>query len=130
MNGLIGIKPKTCGLYLDQLYLKRIDDQIHLAEKNLWILTEERPKREVIQQIIELVTKKPYEIKTIKPIICCKKFDGTYEVIGIKTEFPKIIIELVSGTSGKETGSFVDFLIFQQEDSPIPEKKREANPCH
>ena len=98
------------------------------TEKNLWILTEERPKREVIQQIIELVTKKPYEIKTIKPIICCKKFDGTYEVIGIKTEFPKIIIELVSGNSGKETGSFVDFLIFQQEDSPIPEKKEK--PTH
>ena len=33
MTSLIGIKPKTGGLYLDQLYLKRIDDQIYLAEK-------------------------------------------------------------------------------------------------
>jgi hypothetical protein len=91
-----------------------------VAKKNLYILTEERPKREVIQQIIKLVTKKTYKITTIKPVICCSKFCGMYDVVGTKTVFSKIIIQLVSGTSGRERGSFLDFLIFQQEDSPIP----------
>jgi hypothetical protein len=99
------------------------------VEKNLYILTEERPKREVIAKIIEQVTGKPYKIRTIKPVICCKKFDKMYEVLGTtKTGFPKIIIELVSGTSGGERGSFVDFLVFQQHESPEPDKKEQ--PTH
>lgn len=87
--------------------------------KNLWILTEERPKKNVIQEI----TKKfafdySFEIKVTKikitPIIENKKFLFTYLVAGIEiNNVQNIFIKTVSGHS-----SFVDFLIFYQEKIP------------
>ncbi len=98
-----------------------------MAEKNLWILTEERPKNEVIQIIIEKFSKeykKKIQIKNIKikPIITNGKFEFRYVVEGVKIEnIENIHLKIISGAEG----SFVDFLVFHQvkeptsDDSPI-----------
>ena len=123
MINLIGIKPKTGGLYLDQLYLKRIDDQIHLAEKDLWILTEERPKIETIETILDEFIK-DYKEKfeknsiKIKPIFEDGKFSSKYEILGIKIcNIGKIYLKIVSGA-----GSFVDYLVYREENYPDVKK--------
>lgn len=88
--------------------------------KNLWILTEERPKSNVITEIVSKFcfdNDFNFFIEPIifLPIIINNKFDFTYEVIGITSAFiEKILIKTVSGKS-----SFVDFLIFYQNDEPI-----------
>ena len=88
---------------------------------NLWILTEEKPKTSVIKQIINLykddfAQKVNFDVEIkIKPIIKDSTFQFKYEVLGIKIEnIEKIIIKTVSGSS-----SFLDFLVFQQEQEPI-----------
>lgn len=96
-------------------------------EKNLWILTEERPKKEVLQVIFEYFAKDQKcgffgdSIRIIPLLDENKCFSFTYEVIGFKcAKINKIYIKTVSGSS-----SFTDFLIFyqkelpKQEDSPI-----------
>ena len=93
-----------------------------MAEKNLWILTEERPKPEVIEFIVKKygVDKKvDYEINKIKfkSIIEKKKFCFEWEVKGIKIKnIDKIIIQIVSGYS-----SFVDYLVFESLKAPEDE---------
>ena len=87
--------------------------------KNLWLLTEERPKLNVVKTIVErfcadyqLVLK----IGTVKiePILENKKFTFTYEVTGLSIDtVGKIFIKTVSGDS-----SFVDYLVFLQESKP------------
>lgn len=87
---------------------------------NLWILTEERPKPTVILQILKMycIDFNDYitsckEIK-IKPIIHNGYFQFVYEVEGISINSIKnIFIKTVSGDS-----SFLDFLVFKQEDAP------------
>jgi len=59
--------------------------------KNIWLLTEERPKKEVIKQILEKFLSDfgyKFEIEDLKivPLINNKKFTFTYEVIGLKSE--------------------------------------------
>ena len=83
---------------------------------NLWILTEERPKKEVISQIIgkfAIDKKITCFIDTIRILPIIKKngdFEFTYEVIGFNsTAVNKIFLKIVSGNS-----SFVDFLVFYQ----------------
>ncbi len=89
---------------------------------NLWILTEERPKKEVLTTIIKKICiDKGFICKfndlKIKPIIKGTKFKFTYELLGIKINtINKILIKNVSGNS-----SFVDFLIFLQEKEPSKE---------
>ncbi len=81
---------------------------------NLWILTEERPKKEVI----EVIFQKYFKDKGISgfigdirivPILKKNIFTFTYKVIGIST--PKIIDIFIKIISGKS--SFVDYLIFE-----------------
>ena len=100
--------------------IKKIKGNNKMEKKNLWILTEERPKKSVIYKIIEKFVK-DYSIACfidnirILPILNPDKtFSFTYEVSGMKSEYiDKIYIKTVSGYS-----SFVDFLIFHQTDEP------------
>jgi hypothetical protein len=102
----------------------------------LWILTEEKPKKEVIRKIIEMSyqeifkNQQPvydnqqvnYDNLKIIPIIETNSsnnqliFKFTYKVIDIKFPY-EILIKTVSGNS-----SFIDFLVFLQENEPNPEK--------
>ncbi|MCX6806809.1 MAG: hypothetical protein NT135_01665 [Candidatus Berkelbacteria bacterium] len=90
-----------------------------MGKKNLWILTEERPKREVIAQILTKFAtdnKLSCFIDTIRilPILENGRFSFLYEVVGFRcNQIEKVLIKSVSGSS-----SFVDFLIFYQEKQP------------
>lgn len=86
----------------------------------VWILTEERPKKEVIGAIIEKFAKDfkiACFINNIKILPILNKdrtFSFTYEVKGLDSQIVKrILIKTVSGNS-----SFVDFLIYYQEKEP------------
>lgn len=90
-----------------------------MEKSNLWILTEERPKREVIISILDMFSK-DYNlacfIDTIRilPILEKGKFTFLYEVVGFECRsIGKVFIKSVSGYS-----SFVDFLVFLQEKQP------------
>jgi len=91
-----------------------------MKNKHLWILTEERPKREVIANILMMFAKDhkfACFIDTIRilPILENGKFSFLYEVVGFRSnKIGKVFIKSVSGFS-----SFVDFLIFFQEKQPI-----------
>ena len=89
--------------------------------KNLWILTEERPKVEVLRMIFEYFAKDQRcgffgdSIRIIPILNPDKTFAFTYEVIGFKcSKVDKIYIKTVSGSS-----SFTDFLIFYQNSQPV-----------
>jgi len=88
-------------------------------ENNLWFLTEERPKKEVLQTIFQKFAKDygfAVFIDTIRifPILVDHKFTFTYEVTGFRcNKVDKVYIKTVSGNS-----SFTDFLIFYQKDEP------------
>ena len=91
-----------------------------MAEKNLWILTEERPKISVLQKIFEYFSKDKGigyfgdALRIIPLLDKFKRFSFTYEVIGFKCAcVNRIFIKTVSGSS-----SFVDFLVFHQKDPP------------
>jgi len=89
-------------------------------KENLWLLTEERPKKEVIALIFQKFAKDhsvAVFIDTIRilPVIDEGKFTFTYEVIGLKCNIiNKVFIKIISGNS-----SFTDFLIFYQEKEPV-----------
>ncbi|TLD97752.1 hypothetical protein LS71_003195 [Helicobacter jaachi] len=86
---------------------------------NLWILTEERPKIDVLDFIIKrfLQDKKLCAFINnlrILPIVKNNKFTFNYEIIGIENkQFDKIYLKIISGNS-----SFVDYLVFFQENEP------------
>lgn len=88
-------------------------------KKNLWFLTEERPKKEVIRTIFEKFAKDngvAAFVDTIRifPILENDKFTFTYEVTGFRCNcVNKVYIKTISGNS-----SFTDFLIFYQEQEP------------
>ncbi|QQS28742.1 MAG: hypothetical protein IPM47_18150 [Sphingobacteriales bacterium] len=87
--------------------------------KNLWFLTEERPKKEVLKTIFQKFAQDygfAVFVDTIRilPILKDNKFTFTYEVTGFRcNKVEKIYIKTVSGNS-----SFTDFLIFYQKDEP------------
>jgi len=87
--------------------------------KNLWFLTEERPKKEVLQTIFQEFAKDygfAVFVDTIRifPILDNNKFTFTYEVTGFRcNKVDKVYVKTVSGNS-----SFTDFLIFYQKDEP------------
>jgi hypothetical protein len=91
---------------------------------NLWILTEERPKTEVLKQILnKFVTDKSFcafvDNLRILPVLENNKFSFTYELIGFRCNKVKsIFIKTVSGYS-----SFVDFLVFFQDEEPTIKDK-------
>ena len=86
---------------------------------NLWILTEERPKGNVIATILTKFAndnKLACFIDTVRilPILEKGKFKFLYEVVGFKcNKVKKVFIKSVSGLS-----SFVDFIVFYQEGQP------------
>jgi len=88
---------------------------------NLWILTEERPKIHVLKQIILKFTADNkfgafVDNMRILPILENGRFSFTYELIGFRcNRIKRILIKTISGYS-----SFVDFLIFYQENEPCP----------
>jgi len=88
-------------------------------KKNLWILTEERPKNEVIETILrKFVSDNKFtafftDLKVL-PILEDNKFTFTYKVIGFEcNKVNEIYIKTISGNS-----SFVDFVIFYQDKQP------------
>ena len=87
---------------------------------NLWILTEERPKKEVLREIInKFITDRQLTVfidnLRILPILDkTGLFSFTYELIGVKSNsIEKIFIKNVSGKS-----SFMDFMVFYQDHEP------------
>lgn len=89
-------------------------------KKNLWFLTEERPKKEVLTIIFQKFVHDYgfvsfIDTLRILPILEDDKFTFTYEVIGFRcNKVHKVFIKTVSGNS-----SFTDFLIFYQEFMPL-----------
>lgn len=90
--------------------------------KNLWILTEERPKKEVVSLIIRYFAKDKkikYSLndKATQIIPLLDKdfhFNFTYCVKGFSSpSIGNIYIKIISGSS-----SFVDYLVFCQENEP------------
>lgn len=93
---------------------------INLNDKTIWILTEERPKVSVIQQILEFINKMfsivTYENANQKKLkinasVRDRKFQFEYVVEG--TNFP-VIIKTAKGNQG----SFVDYLVFITRNQP------------
>ncbi len=90
-----------------------------MQSKNLWILTEERPKREVIANILLKFAndqKLACFVDTIRilPILEKGQFTFLYEVVGFRcNKIERIFLKSVSGFS-----SFVDFLVFYQNEQP------------
>lgn len=88
-------------------------------ENNLWILTEERPKKEVLQTIFnKFISDNKFTgfVDTIRilPILENNKFTFKYEVTGFRcNKINKVYIKTISGNS-----SFTDFLIFYQKNEP------------
>lgn len=86
---------------------------------NLWFLTEERPKKEVLRTIFEKFVKDNsftafVDNIRILPILEAGKFTFMYEVLGFRcNKVGKVFIKTVSGNS-----SFTDYLIFYQENEP------------
>ena len=94
---------------------------IMTSQKNLWILTEERPKDSVLQTIIGRFFQ-DYRIGffanplRIIPLIKDGKFTFSYQILGIdSSNIGNIYVKTVSGSS-----SFVDFLVYFQECEPVP----------
>ena len=87
--------------------------------KNLWILTEERPKPEVVSQIlIEFSQERNFAafVDSIRiiPVLEDSKFRFVYEVCGFRCNaVEKVFIKTISGES-----SMVDFLVFYQKHEP------------
>ena len=88
--------------------------------KNIWLLTEERPKPEVVVKIISKFMKDEAIAGFFDPIRFLPilnesgDFEFIYEVTGIKSEkIKKVFIKTVSGKS-----SFVDYLLFFQDELP------------
>ena len=90
-------------------------------KKNLWILTEERPKIKVLEMIFKYFAQ-DYNcgffvdnIRIIPLLDENKCFDFNYQVIGFScAKVDKVYIKTVSGAS-----SFTDFLIFYQDNQPV-----------
>lgn len=88
--------------------------------QNIWILTEEKPKANVILQLINIYLKdikKKNEVDqtlVIEPEIENDIFKFRYIVTGLTLEnIDHIYIKIVSGSS-----SFTDFLLYEQENMP------------
>lgn len=90
-----------------------------MANDNIWILTEERPKDHVVQKILELYARDFNDTAStkgisIEPIIRSGKFEYTYEVKNVSVgKADKVYLKTVSGSS-----SFFDFLLFKQPNAP------------
>jgi hypothetical protein len=92
---------------------------------NLWILTEERPKKEVIQKIIEKFLQ-DHEIAgfidglRIIPVLSKDGlFTSKYQILGVQTpSVEKVFLRIITGNS-----SFVDYLVYFQDEEPTPSQR-------
>lgn len=86
---------------------------------NLWILTEERPKKKIIEKIFQMYSndrKIAVFIDPIRiiPLFNKKDFSFVYEITGFKSpKISKIYLKIISGES-----SFVDYLVFENIKQP------------
>lgn len=93
---------------------------------NLWILTEERPKIEVLKQILnKFALDKGFcgfiDNLRIFPMLEDGKFSFTYELIGFRcNKVDKVFIKTVGSPN---RSSFVDFLVFFQDKEPTIKDK-------
>ena len=94
-------------------------------KNNLWILTEERPKGNVLNIILQLVedvvsdTIVVGNLRIIPLIDKDGRFLFQYEVLGVDCKhFQKVFLRIVSGKS-----SFVDYLVFLGENAPVDGEK-------
>lgn len=92
---------------------------------NLWILTEERPKKQVLRAIFEIFAREykcDFSADTLRilPILNeAGRFQFTYRVIGFTcARVDNVYLKTVSGSS-----SFTDFLVFYQDTEPIQTDK-------
>jgi hypothetical protein len=90
--------------------------------ETIWILTEERPKKQVIIKILEKLFKEKsiaafFDTVRIIPILDDKGFfQSKYEILGVTSPaINGIYLRVVSGSS-----SFVDYLVYVQDDEPDP----------
>ena len=87
--------------------------------KNVWMLTEERPKPEVVCQILKKICRDKnlkFDLNKIslEPMFKENLFKFVYTVKGFQIEnYENIFLKIVSGKS-----SFVDFLIYFSENEP------------
>jgi hypothetical protein len=88
--------------------------------KKLWILTEERPKKEVLGQILTKFTSSQgiaafFDTLRIIPVLSDEfLFTSTYKIVGVTSPaIQDIFLKIVSGQS-----SFVDYLVFFQDTEP------------
>lgn len=99
-----------------------------MARDNIWILTEERPKKSVITKILELYASDfndtftvDSEGITIDAVIESGTFKFVYEVNNANLKNAEhIYLKTVSGSS-----SFFDFLLFKQPCSPVEDSNTE-----
>jgi hypothetical protein len=91
-----------------------------MGKTNLWILSEERPKKEVIEVIIKKFMTDNSFVGFINNIIIIpilnddKTFTFLYKILGVYSQaIENIYLKIASGYS-----SFVDFLLFYQNNMP------------
>ena len=90
--------------------------------KNLWILTEERPKKKVLEYILDYFAKDNGfgflggDLKILPILNDDNCFDFTYKLTGFEcSKVSCVYIKTISGNS-----SFVDYLIYHQDEQPQP----------
>lgn len=93
--------------------------------KNLWILTEERPKKEVVREILNKFFAAHgiaafIDTLRIVPILDRQdSFTSRYKILGINsTGVQNVLLRIISGNS-----SFVDYLVYFQEEEPKPSER-------
>lgn len=93
--------------------------------KNLWILTEERPKKEVVSQILNKFSEEQgvpasFDSLRIIPILDeSSNFTSEYKILGVKSPtIENIYLSIISGSS-----SFVDYLVYFQDSKPDPKER-------
>jgi hypothetical protein len=96
-----------------------------MPKHNLWILSEERPKKKVIFLIIDKFMKDNNisgfinNLRIVPVLNKDKKFTFVYKILGVSSELiNNIFIKIVSGYS-----SFVDYLLFYQDEMPEEKDK-------
>lgn len=92
--------------------------------KTLWILTEERPKKEVVGQILNKFVQSEgiaafFDTLRIIPILDDQSlFTSKYKILGVNSPgIDNIYLRIISGNS-----SFVDYLVYYQDHEPTPDE--------
>lgn len=89
--------------------------------RTLWILSEERPKTDALRQVLRTFTEFEgiasfIDLLRIVPLPDGDHFSFWYEVLGFRSpSVARVMLTLVKGQS-----SFIDFMVFFQEDEPQP----------